>query len=770
MMERSRKSDPTTTPLVPAPGSPASALGNGHRTPAGPLGTPMGTHGGASAAHWIAALHRSRRLITCVFIIVAGISIPCIWLLVQPTFRARAVIRVSPVVSRVVFKTEDNGIVPLYRSYLNTQISVISSPTILQRVLDRPDVRNTEWYREPPSTLLDLVRMPPDPMDRIRQGLMVKPRRDTELIDVAFVALNRNEAMVIVNALVDEYKSLSDQAAEDNDLHRTRTLLDQRNALQRQIDGLVDIKHKASKHLGTMTAEELRSMLNKNLTGLEVEYRALQRELSIAQWELKAVDDRTTGKLADTDAPSDAVEPQGSYSMDPEWRRLKLNLRTARHQLEQAAQHYGETHPRIQTLQSDAKFAEQLVRDRETQLDDGSHFATPKVPAGGGGEVMAFMDRGALDLHTLRLDYQCRLLKTDLERERERVANVGDVAQDMARYDEEIRQKRDLLEHVRTRITQLEMESKAPGRISVAARATSSSQPYKDRRIAMTVLALGGAFMFGLFLGYVRVLTDQRIREVGDVQQAGRIPFLGKLPHLAPATNLLTDNDPMVMENVRMVRTALLQRLTGTGKRVILITSSSSRAGKSSFAVLLCRSLAQLGKRTLLVEADLHRPSLAGYLGIGAKVGLARLLTDRLDDSDAIISPDTCRFDVLPAGERIEDFNYELLANGVFSACLERWKERYDYVVLDSPPFLPVADARILASQADGTIMVLRSAHCRRDEAVQAYAGLSAGGGTLLGTVLVGARLGSDHGYYGDYARTALAPQLRADGPVDAQA
>jgi non-specific protein-tyrosine kinase len=103
------------------------------------------------------------------------------------------------------------------------------------------------------------------------------------------------------------------------------------------------------------------------------------------------------------------------------------------------------------------------------------------------------------------------------------------------------------------------------------------------------------------------------------------------------------------------------------------------------------------------------------------------------------------------AGECPAAYDPELLANGVFSSCLRRWKSSYDFVLLDSPPVLPVADARILAGQVDGTIMVLRASHSRRDEVVQAYADLSAAGGTLLGTMLVGVQTPSSYGYYNDY-------------------
>ncbi|MCH7841025.1 MAG: CpsD/CapB family tyrosine-protein kinase, partial [Planctomycetes bacterium] len=176
---------------------------------------------------------------------------------------------------------------------------------------------------------------------------------------------------------------------------------------------------------------------------------------------------------------------------------------------------------------------------------------------------------------------------------------------------------------------------------------------------------------------------------------------------------------------------------------------------KTSFAVLLARSLAMLGRRTLLVEADLRRPSLAERLNLDTESGLAALLMGSTADESVIVRSSVDKLDILAAGELPENFSAELLANGVLSRCLERWKEKYDFVLLDSPPVLPVADARILSSQADGTILVLRSSHCRRAEVAQACTDLTDAGGRLVGAVLVGVPIGSVYGGYGAYETTS---------------
>lgn len=185
----------------------------------------------------------------------------------------------------------------------------------------------------------------------------------------------------------------------------------------------------------------------------------------------------------------------------------------------------------------------------------------------------------------------------------------------------------------------------------------------------------------------------------------------------------------------------------------MLITSSLPGTGKTSVSLLLAKSLAVVGKKVLLVEGDLRRPTLAERMKLTTNEGLASVLSGGRDDREAILNSGLSNLDVLPAGSIPENFNTELLANGVFENCVEAWKRRYDFVLIDSPPLLPVADAQILAGHAEGTVMVLRSSHDRKKEAADAFAQLKAAGGNLIGTVLIGGRFSQrdGDGYTYDY-------------------
>lgn len=705
---------------------------------------------GAKPPFSVGMLLRYRWSILLTLLFGSALAIPSIWLFMTPVYHARGVIRVAPIVSRMVYRTENNVLVPLYDAFLNTQVSVIRSPKVLQRVLDREDVRNTAWHNEKPKLSFN---EPPSRLERLGEVLSVLPRRGTELIDVAVDTLDRRDAKVLVDATLDEYKKFTDESAAESETERLRMLQDQKKTLKDEIESLTELKNNLAKRLGTSAPEQLWSERGTQLNALEAERSNLTRERELAVWDLTLLGpapeavEAPDGEEASTETPSS----ERHYPDDAEWRSRNLELEGVRHQLEIERQQYGELHPRIARLQADVEHRAQILREREKQLDEQTVFVSvPSAPVA--NTAVAVLDRSALDRRVKRLDRQIELLDKEIASQRAKVDTIADMNKSITTWDEEIGFKRAEYEALRTRLQELEIEGKAPARISVAAYAVQPSRPDRDRRLFLSAFAAFGALMLGLTIAYVRVSFDSRIREVGDVQGAVHGPFLGQLPALLPMEDLMADRDPLIMEQVRIVRTAMLERLQGKKNCVVLITSSSARAGKTSVAVLLARSLAQLGKRTLLVEADLRRPALSENLKLVATSGLAAMLAGQIDDKEALVPTDLDNLDLIPAGARPEQYNAELLASGVFTNCLARWRTEYDFVLLDSPPVPVAADARILAAHADGTVLVLRSAHCRRSEVMRAYLDLQAGGSTLLGTVLVGGHSPGQYGYYGyDY-------------------
>jgi tyrosine-protein kinase Etk/Wzc len=198
------------------------------------------------------------------------------------------------------------------------------------------------------------------------------------------------------------------------------------------------------------------------------------------------------------------------------------------------------------------------------------------------------------------------------------------------------------------------------------------------------------------------------------------------------------------------VRTALLSRLNGKGNTTLLVTSADASTGKSTFTMMLGKSLAQAGKKVLIIDSDFRKMSLTKRFNLPNKPGFLESLSRRSIDKRHIFPTETFGLSIMPAGKRRnENAVFEETANGAFKACINQLQNQYNIILLDSSPILPVADATILTSQVDGTIMVEREYVSRRANVVSALSRLSSAGGRLLGTVFVSS--GRHEGYRYNY-------------------
>lgn len=723
-----------------------------------------GGHTGLS----FASVFRYKWSMLITFVLLSAISVPAIWLAVKPFYSTSAAIRIAPIVQRIVFDTEDNGVMPLYHSFVATQLTILTSPDLLRRVTENPQVRETQWAKADPGYFQQNQTL----LERLRDCMMVRRQPGTEIITVHIRADKAEDVKLIADTVVDEYKKMADSEFGIAGNQKLKLLEEQEARLEAEIRGQVDTKHVISKEIGALGPEEVRSQMARRLQLLETQQIDVERRYALMTWELemsKAL--QPDGEDAQLDggqleggqandgesAPDEQAIADRRFAVDAQWRNLYSSLQDTKHQLELAGQSFGSQHPRIRQLDANVEYARRLLNEREQEIQ-------AQVMVSGNGELVApTWDNEQL---RKRLEKEREIITKETTEQRERVASAGEVARELAKFDELIGRNNNLLARVRSRIEALEFESKAPARISVHSHALLPGTYASDRRFLLTALAILGAAMAGVALGYLRSTLSPKIFGAADVFKSVRVPFLGQLPPLRIIEKDLTDYDPTALESMRMVRTSLLERVERGRDQIVLVTSSCSGVGKTTVATLLAHSLARLGKRTLLVDADMRTATLSKRLRVDGNNGLACLLDGSTDDGQVISPGPIPKLDLVGAGQNLESFDPELLANGQFSAALSRWRKKYDFILLDSPPVLPVADARILASQADGTIMVLRSSHCRRTDVTRAYADLGAAGGKLLGTILVGVRPDEAYGYtygygygqYGGVSKGALPP------------
>ena len=203
-------------------------------------------------------------------------------------------------------------------------------------------------------------------------------------------------------------------------------------------------------------------------------------------------------------------------------------------------------------------------------------------------------------------------------------------------------------------------------------------------------------------------------------------------PHLVAAS----DPQSPISEQYRILRTNLQSLKKVAEARTLLVTSSVHGEGKSVTAVNLAMTLAQQeGTRVLLIDADLRRPTIHKWLGMDRGAGLSTALTNGLALDDLIVTLENPPLSILPAGPEPKH-PAELLDSAAMKRLMERLRQQFDLIVIDSPPALPVADPGILGRHTDGVLFVVRSGKTQQRTVMQAFGLLKQAKVRILGSVL----------------------------------
>ena len=301
--------------------------------------------------------------------------------------------------------------------------------------------------------------------------------------------------------------------------------------------------------------------------------------------------------------------------------------------------------------------------------------------------------------------------------------------------------------------------------------------------------------MLGFSLGLVAVATvvvvlelmDVTIRTEEDVTQVTKEPILASVPDMSTpgkggyygyGRNKEKGKDPdgagqerptalfgdrigfAASESYKLLRTKLQFAFAAdSGSRVIGITSAMIGEGKSLTAINLAYSLAELGKRVILLDGDMRRPTQAEKLGLNKKPGLSSCLTGQSDLDNLIqcctVAGEDKAFHVITAGQNPPN-PAELLSSFMMDTTLDALRKHYDYIIIDLPPIKEVSDALAVADKLDGMLMVVRQNHCNRVDLNATLRQLAFVNAKVLGVVFNGvADTGKSYGkkYYNRYYR-----------------
>lgn len=276
-------------------------------------------------------------------------------------------------------------------------------------------------------------------------------------------------------------------------------------------------------------------------------------------------------------------------------------------------------------------------------------------------------------------------------------------------------------------------------------------RPNVPQGVLMGVIA---GLVLGLGLALLLELLDSSVTSQADVEERLALTFLGFLPSI-PETekgsrDLHIHREPksLIAECTRAIRTNLLFMSPDRPFKRLLVTSSGPQEGKSTTAINLGIAMAQSGNRVLLVDTDMRRPRLHKAFGVSNERGVSSVVVGEGKLEDAIKSTEIPGLFVMPCGP-VPPNPAELLHTKAFGDILAQLSERYDRVILDTPPVGAVADAVVLSTQVDGVVLVLKAGKTNKDLAKRTVRALRDVKANIYGAVLNDVNLESSK--YGDY-------------------
>jgi len=260
--------------------------------------------------------------------------------------------------------------------------------------------------------------------------------------------------------------------------------------------------------------------------------------------------------------------------------------------------------------------------------------------------------------------------------------------------------------------------------------------PYEPRPLRNLLVGIIAGLAVGLALAFGIEFVDDTIKSPEDVTNKLKLPMLGLVPRMPKAGSMLEElADPRsdIAEAYYSVMTALQFTSNSGYPKSILVTSSRPGEGKSSTSLALAQNFARMGLAALLIDADLRKPSF--HADSADDVGLSRLLVTTDSVGAHIVETKTQRLSLLPSGP-LPPNPAELLTTNRIRAIVEEAMGKFDVVVIDAPPVLGLADAPILSSICEATLVVIESGLVRRTIALQATQRLIAADARIAGVVL----------------------------------
>jgi polysaccharide biosynthesis transport protein len=689
----------------------------------------------------LVALRRRWPLAVGLGLLCAAVVGGAVWYFLPSNYTVRTLLRTSAVQPKLVFETPEGR--ADFQNYQRSQMALIRTRLVLTAAL-----------RDSKVAELRMVKSQPEPEVWLEKHLQADYSVAPEVFRIALSGDDPEELKKLVTAVREAYLK---EIADKEDQQRFGRL-EKLKELYEKWDGQLQDKQKKLKEmaegLGSLdpkTLELKQQFALAQLNTLQTELLGLQSQLRKAKVAVASQQDKE--KAVKKGAIPEAV-------LEEYVKNDKLVLQYTA-QVNQLNQNLAEIRDRTEKGEKDPAYTRALaaIETARKALAARQKALRPEVTERFREQVrLKFL--ADMAFHEEQLG-QLKKLEQDLAKEvQSRVQDLQALKRttiDVTWLRAEVALVEDVARTIGKQKLALEVETAAPGRVwpKPLEEAIVISAPSEAKRVSSAALA--GAGTLGLVLFGIAWLEfrARRVNSVDEVVRGLGMRLVGTLPLLSQSgmggTNRAHDvyRRARFTESLNTVRTTLLHTARQDSLRVIMVTSALPGEGKSLVSCHLAASLARAGYKTLLVDGDLRRPAVHKLFDLEPRPGLSELLRGEAGIDDAIRGGPVDGLAVLPAGQR-DERTFKALAQGAAGPLWEQFKATYDFIVVDSPPVLAVADSLLIGQHADGVVFSVLRDVSRLPSIYAAYERLAMLNIRILGAVVNGAECplyGSSYGY-----------------------
>jgi len=650
-----------------------------------------------------------------------------------PVYRAKAILQIDRESQNIVTFKEVVEFSQQSEDYLETAYKVLRSRTLARRVIDKLKLEQVPEFNEEPSWLSRVFRKElPEEDPKIIAGdvrsdpkhhrlignfldrLTVQPVRNSRLVEIYFDSYDKVLAARVVNTLAYEYINWNLQVKWDATQKASEWLSEQLAGLKARLEKSEEDLARYAKEHSILFIDDKQSMGAQKLKQLDEEYTKAEAERIQKESLYNQV---KGGELTSVPGMHESVIFQ----------QLTVKLADLKRDYSEQSALFTPEYPKVKRLKAQIDEIETvMLKEREAvarRVTDDYRAAVNRV----------------------------RLLKDAVALQ---TREFNDIAERSIQYNlikREVDTNKQLYEGLLQRLKEAGVSAglKASN-VRVVDEGEVPPKPAKPRVMMNLALAMIFGLSLGVGMAVFQEYLDNTLKTPDDVQRFLHLPALGVIPAASgngraklgygygygygirkrlpkPAETSVrgetqlhpeligSDTSAQLAEAYRSLRTSVLLSTSGRPPRIILITSAQPGEGKTTTVVNLAITLAQLGSRVLVVDSDMRKPRIAGLLKLKApQFGLSTFLTGQSTLDEAVVATPVPNLYAIPCGP-IPPNPAELVSSELMGQMISQAREKFDYLLLDSPPVLHVADSRILAAQVEAVILVAHGGSTPRE-------------------------------------------------------